>query len=83
MNKFPEISAKGKNHESMQLNKLQLNNMDLKKCKSVPVVKQATVNIFHREYNNFKSVTANQQEQQVFKLVRDLESSAVQMIQRQ
>ena len=33
---------------------LQLNN----KCKSVPVEKQATVQIFHSEYKNFKSVTA-------------------------
>ena len=41
--------------------------MDLKKCKSVPVEKQATVKLFHNEYNNFKSVTANQQEQQVSK----------------
>ena len=42
----PKISAKGKNHKSMKLNKLQLNSMDLKKCKSVPVEKQATVKYF-------------------------------------
>ena len=60
-----QISAKWKNHKSMYLNKLQLKNMNLKKCKSVPLKKQATVKIFHSEYNNFKSVTTNQQEQQV------------------
>ena len=34
--KKTKISAKGKNHKSMKLNKLQLNNMNLK-CTGVPV----------------------------------------------
>ena len=38
------MRAKGKNHKSTQLNKLQWNNMNLKKC--VPVEKQATVKYF-------------------------------------
>ena len=41
--KKTKISAKGKNHKSMKLNKLQLNNMNLKSA-SVPVEEQATVN---------------------------------------
>ena len=55
--KTTTISAKGKNHKSMELNKLKLNNMNLKKCMSVPVEEQTTV----------YSVTANQQEQHVSK----------------
>ena len=46
------MSAKGKNHKSMQLNKLQLNNMKLKKCKSVPVEKTINSKIVHSEYKN-------------------------------
>ena len=32
---------------------------------SVPEEKASNNNIFHSEYNNFKTVTTNQQEQQV------------------
>ena len=39
--RLPQISANGKNHKSMQLHKL--NNMNLKKCKSVPTTDVAQV----------------------------------------
>ena len=48
----------------MQLNKLQLNNMKLKRCKGVPVEKQSTVKSSQR-VQEFQTVTTNQQEQQV------------------
>ena len=42
--------------------------MNLKKCKSVPVGKKVSnKNILHSKYNSLKSVTTNQQEQQVSK----------------
>ena len=58
-----QIGPKGKNNKSM-LDKLQLNSKNLKSA-SVPVEKASNNNIFHSEYDNFKTVTTNQQEQQV------------------
>ena len=38
-----------------------IKQQEAQKCKSVPVEKASDNNIFHSEYNHFKTVTTNQQ----------------------